>query len=329
MVERYVVSMRPTGLGDRLICLCAAWIFARDTGRALVADWRHSRYSEGRKGNLFPLCFLAPQRIGTVPVICDDGFSESALPYPRHPAIWSDPAHWQFPRCYDRPDDELISDTEKAVELICSAQDVDAPTVVFDGCISDALVSWRDALTFFSALRPIPEVEREVADFADSYLGAGPWIGLHIRHGNGGDIMGHAPYWQSFEDAIARCTRAIDAARQELGAQTSVFLSTDSIDVQNAIQQSVEGVICRRKTFRDPGEGELHLGSKSWDGRDDALVEMLLLARSGALIRYPPGSFFSFYAAVMKPSRLPHPETVFDLYRPADPTDGLSPALLL
>lgn len=329
MGERYVVSIRPTGLGDRLICLCAAWIFARETGRTLVADWRHSRYSEGRKGNLFPLLFIAPQRIGPVPFVCDDSFSESALPYPRRPAIWNDPAHWKFPCCYDRPDDELISDTEKAVELIRSAQDVDAPTVVFDGCISDALVSWREAFTFFSALRPMPEVESKIADFVESAPGRGPWIGIHIRHGNGGDIMGHAPYWRSFQDAITRCKRAIDAARLELGQGTSVFLSTDSIDVQNAIQQSVEGVFCRRKKFRDPGDGELHLGSHAWDGRDDALVEMMLLAKSGALIRYPPGSFFSFYAAVLKPSRLPHPETVYDLFRPADPTDPLSPALLL
>jgi hypothetical protein len=39
---RYVVSIRTAGLGDCLICLGAAWVFARNTGRTLVADWRHS-----------------------------------------------------------------------------------------------------------------------------------------------------------------------------------------------------------------------------------------------------------------------------------------------
>jgi hypothetical protein len=58
-------------------------------------------------------------------------------------------------------------------------------------------------------------------------------------------------------------------------------------------------------------------------------VELLLLAECDALIRYPPGSFFSFYAAVMKPPRVPPPDTVYDLQRPCDPGDMFAPALLL
>src|SRR5471030_2756028 len=56
--RRYVISIRSqTGLGDHLICLAAAWRFARDTGRVLVADWRFSPYTLAAKDNLFPLCF--------------------------------------------------------------------------------------------------------------------------------------------------------------------------------------------------------------------------------------------------------------------------------
>jgi hypothetical protein len=329
MTDRYVVSMRPTGLGDRLICLCAAWIFARNTNRILIADWRHSRYAESRRGNLYSLCFVPRTHIANVPFLCDETFTESVLPYPRHPLIWNDEAQWQFPRCFLRPDPELISDTEKAIELIRSTRDVEARTVVFDGCISNGVVSWNDAFTFFSSLQPQPNVEKEVARFLKTSLRPEPWIGLHVRHGNGGDIMGHAPYWQSFESAIARCERAIGIARQKMGEQAQVLLSTDSIDVQNAILQNVSGVITRPKQYRESGAGELHLGDQTWAGRNDALVEMLLLAKCSALIRYPPGSFFSFYAAVLKPSSDPHPNTVFDLFRSADPTDDLSPALLL
>ena len=36
-----------------------------------------------------------------------------------------------------------------------------------------------------------------------------------------------------------------------------------------------------------------YLAPAPW-GRDDALVELLLLAECNALIRYPPASFFSF-----------------------------------
>jgi hypothetical protein len=64
-------------------------------------------------------------------------------------------------------------------------------------------------------------------------------------------------------------------------------------------------------------------------GRDDAIVEMLLLAGCDALIRFPPHSFFSFYPAVMKRWRGALPETVYELQRPCAPDDPLSPALLL
>jgi hypothetical protein len=64
-------------------------------------------------------------------------------------------------------------------------------------------------------------------------------------------------------------------------------------------------------------------------GRDDALVEMMLLARCSALIRYPPGSFYSFYAAVMGNWRSPLPDTVYDLQRRCDDDDPLSPAVIM
>src|SRR5689334_7703219 len=40
--------------------------------------------------------------------------------------------------------------------------------------------------------------------------------------------------------------------------------------------------------LRHAGDGELHLGRGAAFVRDDALVEMLLLAECDALIRYPP-----------------------------------------
>jgi Nodulation protein Z (NodZ) len=69
---RYVVSIRRTGLGDRLICLCAAWCFARNTGRALLADWRYSPYASSPNANLFSACFRPPQHIGGVSFVGDD-----------------------------------------------------------------------------------------------------------------------------------------------------------------------------------------------------------------------------------------------------------------
>ena len=127
---------------------------------------------------------------------------------------------------------------------------------------------------------------------------------------------------------MARCVRATQKAREILGADARVLLCTDSTEVETAGRSLIPNVVCRAKTFRPSGAGELHGWRGAHHGRDDALVEMLLLAECDALIRYPPGSFFSFYAAVMGPWRACAAETVYDLQRPHDAADPLSPALL-
>ena len=325
--NRYVVSIRRAGLGDRLICLCAAWRFARNTRRILLADWRHSRYAPSPGANLFPLCFEPSQDLAGVSFVGDNTVATIILPSPRFPAIWEDEMLRQLP--FLRPEATLLQNRDDAVALIRSGTDVSAPTVVFDGCINDGVMSWAEARTFFEALHPVADAVDQVSIFRNSHLLPWPTIGLHIRHGNGGDIMGHSPFWDSFDNAIARCRAAIERARASLGQDSVVLLCTDSIDVQRAICESIPGVVCRSKIFREPGSGELHRWRDASLGRDDALIEMLLLAECDVLIRYPPGSFFSFYAAVMKRSRLPRPETLYDLQLAYDPRDQLSPALLL
>ena len=327
MAKRYVVSIRPTGLGDRIICLCAAWRFARNTRRTLLADWRYSAYASGATKNLFPLCFQPQPILAGVPFIGDDMVAPMQLPRPRYPAIWENETLMHFP--FLRPGATLLADRDAAVMLIRAGNDVTAPTVIFDACVNDGIISLTEARSFLSALRPVTHIAAHVTAFCEAHLRPGPAIGLHVRRGNGGDMMGHAPYWGSFDTAIARCQRAIDMARAQIGNDAVVFLCTDSIDVQCALVERVPGVIWRNKLFRKPGEGELHRWREASLGRDDALVELLLLAECDALIRYPRGSFFSFYAAVMKPSRVPPPDTVYDLQHPCDPGDSFAPALLL
>jgi|GEM_PF-2372766 len=324
--NRYVLSIRMTGLGDRLICLGAAWLFARNTGRTLVADWRYGAYAQGDKNDLFASCFEPLLELAGVAFVGDDRVASLRLPRPRYPTFWNDNALLTAP--YRRPGGSIIADRDAAVALIRAGNDVAAPTVVFDACVNDGLVSLADSRTFLSALRPAADVTRQVAAFREEYLGAGRMIGLHIRHGNGART-GHAPYWHAFEESIDRCARAVQVARERVGKDSPILLCTDSAEVESAIRQHVSGVITRGKAFRPPGEGELHLWGEGDGVRDDAMVEMLLLAKSSALIRYPPGSFFTFYASVMRRWQSPPPPTVYDLQRPYDPHDPLSPALLV
>src|SRR5215207_6363215 len=294
---RYVVSMRRAGLGDRLICLGAAWSFARATGRTLVAASRRSVYASDPAENTFLDCFEPLTDLAGVPFIADGRVGSVPLPKPRHRAIWNDDTLLAVPR--RRPADEIVADRDAAVALIVSGADVPAPTIVFDACINGAMVSLADSHTFLSALRPLAPVRQAVEAFRRETLAGAPFIGLHLRHGNG-TVSGHAPYWASFEAALARCERAVRLARARLGQHLPVLLCTDSLEVERAMRQRIPRVICRPKAFRPPGAGELHLAAESHLGRDDALVEMLLLAEASALVRYPPGSFFTFYATAMR-----------------------------
>jgi hypothetical protein len=106
------------------------------------------------------------------------------------------------------------------------------------------------------------------------------------------------------------------------------MLCTDSLEVEQAMKDSVPRLVTRPKMHRHPGTGELHNWRGASFGRDDAMVEMLLLANCDALIRYPPESLFSLYGAVMRHRRDPPPRILDDLARHWNPGDTLSPAIL-
>jgi hypothetical protein len=324
---RYVVSIRMTGLGDRLICLAAAWLYARATGRTLVVDWRFGYLSPDSRTNGFSLCFRNRGQLGGVSIIADDSVARLAWPRPRYPLIWNIASLQRRP--FLRPPASIESDRDAAVKLIRGNRDRPEPVVVFDACVNDGIVRFQDAREFFQSLQPVDSVTEAVDALRRERFLDRPVIGLHIRHGNGGDVLGHARFWNSFEQAIARCLRCVELARERLGSDASVFLCTDSTEVEDAIRKALPGAFARPKRFRPPGAGELHADAYSWKSNEDALAEMLLLSHTQALIRYPPGSFFSLYAAVMKQRTQAPPPTLYDLLSSGDATDSLSPALVI
>jgi hypothetical protein len=323
--DRFVVSIRMTGLGDRLASLAAAWRYARDTGRTLVSHWRFGNLSPDSMKNVFLLCFQDTPDLAGVPFVAVDDINAVQLPRPRYPAIWDTDALVELP--FLRPTASFAANQADAIELIRSGTDLSAKTVIFDGCVHDGLVSLEEARTFLSALRPVRNVQDAINSFCERNKRV-PLIGLHVRHGNGGEIMAHAPFWKSFGCAIDRCARAIQHARASILPDAPVLLCTDSIEVRDALVTSVPRVITRHKHFGAPGEGSLHCVGDAWRYRDDALVELLLLAQCSVVIRYPPGSFFSFYGAVMRSPPGPISRTVYDLHRPWDDKDQLSPSII-
>jgi hypothetical protein len=237
-----------TGLGDRLICLAAAWLYARTTGRMLIADWRFGYLSPDYRSNAFGECFRNRGQVAGVPIIGDNTVAQLQWPEPRYPVMWNS-RHLQHSPTL-RPAGLMESHREAAVELIRAGQDRPEPVVVFDACINDGLIRFGDAHEFFRALLPVDSVAEAIDTFRRQRFGEEPVVGLHIRHGNGGDIMGHTRFWNSFDDAIARCLRCVARAHEKLGRDAPVFLCTDSIEVEAAVRSRLPGVITRPKQFR-------------------------------------------------------------------------------
>lgn len=319
--QRYVVSIRSTGLGDRLASLAAAWSFAKSTARTLVVDWRFGGISADGQ-NAFAQCFEPTPELASVPFIADRHMPAATLPSPRYPAIWNKDELLDFP--FFRPSGAL-TDQRRAVRLIRSQKDIPARTVVFDGCIADGAPDLTRLRQFYSALSPTSSIASQVAEFRRCRIPA-PCIGLHIRNGNGGDIMGHRRHWDSTEKALQRCIAAVRHAQELLGSDVALFLATDSAMIERGIRSLLPDVISREKDYRPEGAGELHLDTNAWRHRSSAMIDMLLLAQCSVLIRYPPASFFSLYAAVML-SEGSNDRTVYDLLRPWN-GDPLSPSIV-
>jgi hypothetical protein len=285
---RLAVSRRASGLGDCLGCLLAGWRYARATGRTLVVDWRGSPYALDRRRNAFPLFFEPPAALGGVPVVADDRVA--GLPAPPRPPGWA-------AMTSEHREDVL---RQAALARLRSGAEVAEPVVFLEGCLVDAAPEPATCRQLLDELRPVAGVREAVERFARAHFAGRRVVGVHVRHGNGGDVLGHAPYWADEDRALATVARAIDRARAELGGDPVVFLATDSRRVADRMAAAVPGLTVRAKHFRPDGQGELHRGPFRVAGAADALAEMLLLARADVLVRFPPGSYFALWASLAR-----------------------------
>ena len=214
---KFVVSRRGTGLGDGLVSLVSAWRYARDTGRTLVIDWRRSCYCDDPEQNLFarlfePLTELAGVSVRLAPV---------ELPEPRWPIREASPGP-----SHEQPHDQWLRGLEQdeaerreAVAMIKAGRDVEWPTVHFDGCLP-VLPEPRLCRRALEGLTPRSDVLEAVEYFARRHFAERPVVGVHVRHGNGGDIMAHAKYWDSIHEPIESCVRTIRELEARLGMRS-------------------------------------------------------------------------------------------------------------
>ncbi|WP_037080522.1 nodulation protein NodZ [Rhizobium sp. CCGE 510] len=295
--DRYVVSRRRTGFGDCLWSLAAAWRYAQRTGRTLAIDWRGSCYLDQPFTNAFTVFFEPIQDIAGVRVICDDQINQFSFPGPFFPSWWNKPS---IESVY-RPDEQIFRERDELTELLQAQDDTDANTVVCDACLM-----WRcdqaAERQIFQSLNLRPEIQARIHTIYQEHFEGRSIIGVHVRHGNGEDIMDHTPYWADPEFAFRQVCTAIEKAKALPHRRpVMVFLCTDSAQVRDHLLGVFPDLITIPKCFQAAQAGPLHSASLGADGGISALTEMYLLARCDTVIRFPPTSAFTRYARLFVP----------------------------
>ncbi|ESW76755.1 MULTISPECIES: nodulation protein NodZ [unclassified Mesorhizobium] len=306
--RRFVVSQRRTGFGDCLWSLAAAWRYAQRSGRTLAVDWRGSCYLDQPFTNAFPVFFEPINDIAGVPAICDDRINDFSFPGPFFPEWWNRPAI----DCLYRPDEQIFQERDELGELFQAEHDVEANTVVCDACLM-----WRcdeDAeRQVFQSVKPRSEIQTRINAIYQECFEGHSIIGVHVRHGNGEDIMDHAPYWADPEFAVRQVCTAVDKAKALPHPKpVRLFLCTDSAQILDHLSARFPDLLTVPKHFRSDQDGPLHTAALGMDGAISALVEMYLLGRCDTVIRFPPTSAFTRYARLFVPRVIE-----FDLKEPS------------
>lgn len=328
---RYVVARAPNaGIGDHLSCLLGAWWYAKRTGRALVVDWRGSRFNSRFGHNCFFDYFERVREIDGVPVFADDDVAEILGSGPFFFPKWS-PESVGATHHVGHSREEMSA----IYALVETGVQRPEPVVI----INQHLPLPRDRSGLARALLSLrfqPRFSERADLFLRSVVGESPVVGVHIRHGNGENIGDRVMYWLdpvdlfrqlrenrrtdihragahgAFRDnmppslmAVRRNTRAERALYRNVGrhfirlkralpGQSKLLLFTDSMQVVDGLRQVIPDVTRYDATLIPIGDGPLHKVSDKGvvvsSLIDDMLIELSILRRCAALI-YMPSQF--------------------------------------
>lgn len=283
--QGYLAVKATGGMGNRLLGLMCAVVYSLMTGRRLCVDWSDFMYSDDDE-NVFPRLF---QLSGVPHSHC----------LPRTQDVY--PEFWR----------ELLQ-TDLLVEQMgiahCEPAVMEATRFDMDKRYGQSVVAFwsydlapmqaaldhiREHLPQFAALdvdgicgeimkkhllpRPI------VSDRVDAFVARhfkGPMIGLHFRH-------------TDLRMPLEETVRVVQDLKESMGAR--IFLATDSQMIERVMSKLFgEALVVMPKRYPKNGK---HLHSHRVEGMTnfekalDAVVEMYLLSRCDALVRYQASTF--------------------------------------
>lgn len=302
---RVIVSQRNNGFGDNLLAAANAWYYAKHTGRALAIVWQPSRYLDDNKENAFSRFFKVPDEIEGVPIVAEpriDSFSIFLFLHPHYYVPSPDPVLLAF-RFYSWAVKSADGIFKKKIHkkqditdrIIENLENIPNRVLVTHGCYTPQ----EHLKPFFDSIELNPDIKKKVEEFSEKNFKNKKVIGVHIRYYNQSMVLSnHTKYWRDQVKALSTCLDKIKQAVSGLKqSDYVVFLSTDSRLVHDFLSKSLDNVVFHEKDFGSDSSKELH-EELPIETAEPSLVEMFLLAKSDILFRYPPESWFSYYASL-------------------------------
>lgn len=302
---RVVISQRNNGLGDNLLAAANAWYYAKRMNRSLAIVWQPSRYLADKKVNAFSRFFTVPEKIEGVPVVAEPSIDSASTFLISHPLYYlpsPDPVLLIY-KLFSRITKSVDSLFKKRLRqrqgitdrIVENLEDTQHRALITRGCY----VPHDYLKPFFDSLKLNPEFQEKVDGFAEKYFKNKKVIGVHVRYYNQSMASSeHTGYWQDQVNALCECLNKIKEAAAGLKhSDYVVFLSTDARLVHDFLSRSVENVVFYDKEFGSDFSKELHQ-ELPIETAASTLVEMFLLAKSDVLVRFPPESWFSYYASL-------------------------------
>ena len=297
---RYIVTHphAPSGIGSNLASLAGAIWYARQLNRDVIVDWRALAHLKDKSLNYFTEFFAAPTHIQGVRVHYAP-CAELTGPADQHPEIGLSEAVAILRTGDDRP--YLLLSAYHGLNRLDAAGD-----------LSRQFWLLKD---FYSHIRPLDFVQREIDSFADAHFRDAFVVGVNLAQGNGEFAKGQPFFGRVDTDIFSReqqfLRRVRLAYRLALGGlprylrkSAKIFFAADS-KVMHDLLSRLPNTVTRRKVFPPPGVGRYFsdYNEPGYSDRDaivDSLADMFLLARCQALIRN--GTVFNQYAQVVTSS---------------------------
>ena len=279
------------GLGNRILGLLSALLYAKLSGRRVAVDWSDSLYAPNGE-NIFPLLFSKPVSASV------DSQSASVAP-----PCWQDHLdtaveHWLATLQRRRHRSALTADLsrldypENVLVFWAHEERVRQQRRHFRGEFQPLAARTDDAILrdlIHSELAPHPEIAERVRDFQQRQWSE-EVVGVHMRYS---DRRGRI---QATLRRVDRITASHPKSR--------VFLATDNEDLlRHARDRYGDRLIATTKWFPTPGQ-PIHKTAGGPDGvrkAQDALLEMYLLGSCGWLVGDQRSSF-AYVAALLSNS---------------------------